>query len=149
MEFGRVILDFSIQYMKQRLPGKIKALIIEDETDIGYLLSNILKQRNVQSVLAGSIGETEKILQQDLPPPRIIFLDNHLPDGFGINYIRKIKKRYPASKLVMITAYDNVSDREKAKFEGVDSFITKPFSKELIFKTIDSLEGNNLPTIVE
>jgi two-component system OmpR family response regulator len=140
VEIGNHLQDFEGQYMPQVTLSKMKALIIEDETDIGYLLSNILKQRDVQSVLASSLSEAEKILQQDLPPP-IIFLDNHLPDGFGINYIRKIKKRYPASKIVMITAYDNVSDRDKARSEGVDFFIGKPFSKEIIFKTIDSLFG--------
>jgi two-component system OmpR family response regulator len=129
--------DFAVRNMPQLMLSKIKALIIEDETDIGYLLSNILKQRNIQSVLVSSLSEAEKILKQDLPPPRFIFLDNHLPDGFGINYIREIKKRYPASKIVMITAYDNVSDREKARLEGVDFFIGKPFFKELIFQTLD------------
>src|SRR6266446_1604937 len=138
-----------LESMPQRTTGKIKALIIEDEMDIRYLVSNILKQRGVQSVLAGSLSEAEKILEQDFPPPRIIFLDNYLPDGLGINYIREIKKRFPASKVVMITAHDNLSDREKARFEGVDFFITKPFSKELIFKTIDSLEGNSFAHSVE
>jgi len=143
MEMGNDTHEFVFQSMPQRTTGKIKALIIEDETDIRYLVSNILKQKGVQSVLAGSLSEAEKIFQQNLPPPRIIFLDNYLPDGFGINYIKDLKKRFPASKIAMITAYDNVSDREKAKLEGVDFFITKPFSKELIFKTIDSLNGNN------
>ena len=142
---GNDKLECVLESMTQRTTGKIKALIIEDEMDIRYLVSNILKQRGVQSVLAGSLSEAKKILEQDGPPPGIIFLDNYLPDGLGINYIREIKKRFPASKIVMITAHDNLSDREKAKFEGVDFFITKPFSKELIFKTVDSLEGNNLP----
>jgi len=135
--------------MAQKTPGTIKALIIEDEIDIRYLVSNILKQRGVQSILAGSLSEAEKIFKQDLLPPRIIFLDNYLPDGLGVNYIREIKKRFPLSKVVMITAHDNLSDREKANHEGVDFFITKPFSKELIFKTIDSLDSNNFAHSVE
>jgi two-component system, OmpR family, response regulator len=139
VEIGNNTLDFTLQTISQNTTGKIKALIIEDETDICYLVNNILKQKGIQSVLAGSLSEAEKILQKDLTPPRIIFLDNHLPDGLGINYISGIKKRFPATKVVMITAHDNLSDREKARFEGVDFFISKPFSKELIFKTIDSL----------
>ena len=142
-------LEIDFQSMPQRNRGKIKALIIEDETDICYLVSNILKQRGIQSVLAGSLSEAEKILKQDLPPPRIIFLDNYLPDGLGINYIREIKKRFPGIKIVIITAHDNISDREKARFEGADFFIGKPFSKELIFKTIDTLDGNNFAESVE
>ena len=149
MEMGNDTLEIDFQSMPQGNRGKIKALIIEDEMDICYLVSNILKQRGVQSILAGSLSEAEKIFQHELVPPGIIFLDNYLPDGLGINYIRQIKKRFPLSKVVMITAHDNLSDREKAKHEGVDFFITKPFSKELIFKTIDSLGSNNFAHSVE
>ena len=116
---------------------KVKALIVDDESDICYLLSSILKQKNVHASFAGSLSEADKALQGTTPP--IIFLDNHLPDGLGINYVHKLKEKFPATKVVMITAHDNMSDREKAYTEGVDYFIGKPFSKETIFKTIDQL----------
>jgi DNA-binding NarL/FixJ family response regulator len=103
----------------------------------------------VQSALAGNLLEAEEILSAELLPPDIIFLDNHLPDGMGINYISKIKKRFPATKVVMITAHDTLSDRQRALYEGVDFFIGKPFSKELIFKTIDSSEGKEFAMSVE
>ena len=54
--------------------SKIEALIIDDETDICYLLSNILKNRNVSSKIAGTLEEAEHLLQKQ-PVPKIIFLD--------------------------------------------------------------------------
>jgi len=44
-------------------PKRKRALIVDDETDICYLLSNILKQRNIQTVFAGSLAEAERRLQ--------------------------------------------------------------------------------------
>jgi DNA-binding NtrC family response regulator len=111
---GNDKLESVLGSMPQRTTGKIKALIIEDEMDIRYLVSNILKQKGIQSVLAGSLSEAKKILQQDLPPPRIIFLDNYLPDGLGINYIKEIKKRFPACKVVMITAHDCLTGKKQS-----------------------------------
>jgi CheY-like chemotaxis protein len=49
--------------------------------------------------------------------------------------------KFPTSKIVMITAHDNASDRQKAKHEGVDFFIGKPFSRELIYKAIEATGG--------
>ena len=118
----------------------IKALIVDDETDICYLLSSILRERNVQAIFAGSLHEADQILERDKAPP-IIFLDNHLPDGTGLNYVRKIKKNHPLCKVVMITAHDNISDRENALIEGVDFFIGKPFSRESVYKALDILLG--------
>jgi len=112
-----------------------KALIVDDEADICYLLSSILKQANIQAVLAGSITEAEKILESR-NPFYYVFLDNFLPDGLGINQVKKWKERYPSIHLVMITAHDSYQERNKAKVDGADHFLSKPFSKELILNTI-------------
>jgi DNA-binding response OmpR family regulator len=55
----------------------------------------------------------------------------------------RLKKDFQTQKVVMITAHDNLSDREKAKFEGVDFFIGKPFQKNLFLERVDSLDGQN------
>ena len=81
----------------------VKALIIDDEIDICYLLSGILRNKNIQSNYVNSIAEARLALQ--LNSPQIIFLDNHLPDGMGVNFINDIKKSNPATKVVMIKCY--------------------------------------------
>ena len=73
-------------------PERKRALIVDDETDICYLLSNILKQRNIQTAFAGSLAEADNMLQS---PDHFyyVFLDNHLPDGQGINSIKRWKEK--------------------------------------------------------
>lgn len=120
-------------------PQKPTALIIDDETDICFLLSSILRQRNFNTAFAGSLSEADAILQTNTSHT-VIFLDNHLPDGLGVNNINRLKLMCPSSRIVMITAHDTTSDREKAQQEGVDFFIGKPFTKEIIFKTLEHLQ---------
>ena len=117
---------------------KRRALIIDDETDTCYLLSSILRQINIQTVFAGSLAEAEKVLKAG-PEFYFIFLDNHLPDGLGTSYINTIKKNYPFTRLIMITAHDTTIDRTNAESGGVDIFIGKPFSKDMILRTIEKL----------
>jgi len=114
----------------------LKALIIDDETDICYLLGNILRQRNYHTTYASSLTEAGKLLesQNDFT---LIFLDNHLPDGYGISFINRVKEKIPYAQLVMITAHDANADKEKAARNGADFFIGKPFTREIIFKTLD------------
>jgi two-component system OmpR family response regulator len=116
---------------------KLKALIVDDEIDVCYLLSTILKHKNLQANYVNSIKEAKRVLMEE--SPSIIFLDNHLPDGFGINFIEEIKKLHPLVKIVMITAHDTPNDKDKAYLEGVDQFIGKPFTRDTIFKTIECL----------
>jgi len=57
----------------------------------------------------------------------------------GINYLAYIKKNYPDSKVVMITAHDSADDREKALKNGADFFIGKPFTSDIIYKAVDEV----------
>src|SRR5947209_445535 len=94
----------------------LTALIIDDETDICFLLSGILKQKNFDTEYVNTLTGAEQALKHN--QPEIIFLDNRLPDGSGMNFIEYIKSNYPTAKIVMITAYDTASDRQNALQRG-------------------------------
>jgi len=109
---------------------KLKVLIIDDEIDICYLLSGILRNKNMQTAYVTSLSEATIQLRKEAPS--IVFIDNYLPDGRGTDYISHIKAVYPESKIIMITAHDTIEDRSKALKMGADRFIGKPFTKETI-----------------
>jgi DNA-binding response OmpR family regulator len=115
----------------------LKVLIIDDETDICYLLSTLLKQKNLDTDYVNTLTDAALALKRHTP--EIIFLDNHLPDGLGMNFIEYIKNHYPTVKIVMITAHDTAADRQRALKEGADYFIGKPFTRDVIYKTVEQL----------
>ena len=115
----------------------LEVLIIDDETDICYLLGSLLRKKKIESKFVNTLKDAANILE--LNEPEIIFLDNHLPDGLGVNFISYIKRFHPLSKIVMITAHDNLADKQKAIKEGVDYFIGKPFSKETVNIIMENL----------
>jgi two-component system OmpR family response regulator len=118
-----------------------KVLIVDDELDICYLLSGMLKQRNFRTGFVNSLSDAVIALQTDTPS--LLFLDNHLPDGFGLDFIPYVKKNYPDVKVVMITAHDGAADRKKAYNGGVDLFVAKPLSRKLIDDAIDKLYSSD------
>jgi two-component system OmpR family response regulator len=120
----------------------LKALIVDDEADVCYLLGGILTYKHLQVSFASSLLEAKTVLSNE--KPSVIFLDNHLPDGFGLDYIEELKALLPDVKIIMITAHDTAADRLKAKLKGADSFIGKPFTKDLIFGTLENLFLNRL-----
>jgi len=113
-----------------------EVLIVDDEVDICFLLSGMLKKKNFHTACVTSLLAAENAM--DRINPFIIFIDNHLPDGFGVDFIPHIKKEYPNTKVIMITAHDNMADRDKAFLNGVDFFIGKPFTGDIINLTVDA-----------
>ena len=104
----------------------LTALIIDDEYDICFLLSRIFRNNNLEVEFVNSITDGKSSLTK--LNPNILFLDNHLPDGYGIDFISYVKKEFPQTKIVMVTAHDTTEDRKKALQEGADLFIAKPFT---------------------
>ena len=119
------------------MTDKSKVLIVDDELDICYLLSGMLKQRSFRAAFVNSLSDAVTALQVDTPS--LLFLDNHLPDGFGLDFIPYVKKNYPEIKVVMITAHDGAAERKTAFNGGVDMFIAKPLNRKMIFDAIDKL----------
>jgi two-component system, OmpR family, response regulator len=113
------------------------AMIVEDERDLCYLLAIVLKQNNVPSVCTYSIKEARENIKKI--KPSIIFLDNHLPDGIGSDFIGKAKEICPAARIIMITAHDSPAEIDEAFHKGADYFISKPFDSSAIRATLDFL----------
>ncbi|MBC8110665.1 MAG: response regulator [Verrucomicrobia bacterium] len=66
--------------------------------------------------------------------PNVIFLDNNLPDGTGINEIRKIKEKYKQTKVIVISAMSHL--KEKALYEGADIFLVKPINFKAVVASL-------------
>ena len=97
----------------------------------------MLKQRNFLTGFVNTLSDAVIALQNDAPA--ILFLDNHLPDGYGLDFIPYIKKNYPEVKVIMITAHDGTVERKQAYEGGVDLFVAKPLNRKMINDAIDKL----------
>ncbi len=118
------------------LPSKI--LIVDDEGDICYLLKNALKNTGYVVEHVNTLSQAEVFLKEE--KPKVLFLDNRLPDGWGINSIRNIKTEFPEMKIIVITADNSISDRKRAISNGADLFIGKPFTRDQIVEAVRSFE---------
>jgi two-component system, OmpR family, response regulator len=113
----------------------IKILIVDDEPDICYSLSRTLSKRGFSTSFSHSLADAEAQLK--ISKPNILLLDNHLPDGLGVDFAKKISLRYPDLKIIMITAHDSPEDRFKAFSNGIDFFLSKPFTITQINHVVD------------
>src|SRR6218665_2255967 len=100
-----------------------KALIVDDEADTCFLLKSILIQVDYNAFFVHSVSEAEIALEK--MKPDVVFLDNHLGDGIGIDFISTITEHYPGIKIILITAFDTPVYRKQAFSNGAHHFIGK------------------------
>lgn len=118
----------------QNKPAK-KVLVVEDEGEMGLLLNMIVNDKNFELDYVSNLLSADEYLQKE--EPSVIILDNKLPDGFGIDFISYIKKKYSDIKIIMISGF--ASARDVALANGADMFFEKPFSKDEINKCLNKL----------
>ncbi len=114
-----------------------KILIIDDEEDLCWLLSNVLKKQGYKISTANTIRKGISSLRQS---PDLVFLDLKLPDGDGMDILPAIRKISPGTLVVIISAYGSEERREDAKEKGVHSFIDKPFTEKKILNIIKQFQ---------
>jgi DNA-binding NtrC family response regulator len=117
------------------------AMIVDDDDDLSFLLENILKTRNIKVLSAHNLNDAQDYLAQSKPD--VVFLDNWFPDGFGVNFIRKIKSTGNDIKIIMMTSDPSAWVRKKAMEEGANYFLQKPFSKTTINQLLDQVHLNS------
>ena len=112
-----------------------KVLVVEDEGEIGLLLNIILNENDFELDYVKDLSSADEYLQRE--QPSIIILDNKLPDGFGVDFISYIKKKYSDIKIIMISGF--ASAKDVALANGADMFFEKPFTKDELNMSLNKL----------
>jgi len=112
-----------------------KILVVDDDGQMGLVLDMILNQTEFHLDYVSNLLSADEYLQKQ--EPSIVILDNKLPDGFGVDFISYIKKKYPSIKIIMISGFGSV--RDVAMANGADVFFEKPFALDEFNKAINSL----------
>ena len=114
-----------------------KMLVVEDQGETCLLLGLILSDRKFEIDYVNNLLDADEYLSKN--KPLIILLDNKLPDGFGVDFISYVKKKYPKIKIIMISGFSTA--RDVALENGADAFLEKPFSMDNVNEAIDRVLG--------
>jgi DNA-binding response OmpR family regulator len=103
-------------------------LIVEDDRTARRAIGQILKRLGFAVSEAATLGEAMHGVAQD-PPPQWIVLDLMLPDGCGIDVIRKVRSERLASRICIVTGCGSelLNDARRA---GAEHTFVKPLDVE-------------------
>ncbi len=108
-------------------------LIVDDEQAIRDLVSITLDLAGFDAITAANAHEAHmSIIDQK---PDLVLLDWMLPGGSGIELARRLRRDTATSEIpiIMLTAKANEDHKVEGLNEGVDDYVTKPFSpRELV-----------------
>jgi len=128
----------------------MKLLIIEDDHEIQESIMAYLAPEGYLCQQAYDFSSaSDKIESFDYD---CLLIDINLPDGSGLDLIKKAKQLKKPSGIIVITARDAIDDRVKALEFGADDYLVKPFNLAELNARIKSLirrmhfQGSNVIT---
>lgn len=103
-------------------------LIVEDESHLAALHREFIEQNfNLRVVgIAATLAQAKKLLEQYRP--RLVLLDNFLPDGQGVDLINTPLLKSIDCSVIFITAASDMLTCSQAMRAGAFDYIIKPVS---------------------
>ncbi len=114
-------------------------IIVEDNADTNNLLQDWLRQR---FLVSGYLDAESALRLLAASQEKTVFLiDYNLPGENGIDLKRKLAPKFPNAKYVLISGLFDGKLTERAKSEGFDILLPKPFSMQTMTQKVEALFG--------
>ena len=114
----------------------IKVMVIDDSNTIRRSAEIFLAQAGCQVVLAeDGFDALAKIADH---APDLIFVDIMMPrlDGYQTCALIKKNPRLKATPVIMLSSKDGLFARARGRLAGSDEYLTKPFTKESLLRSV-------------
>jgi DNA-binding NarL/FixJ family response regulator len=103
----------------------IRLLVVDDDPGFRETLRGLLAQREDMVVL-GEAGSGEEALRlADALHPDVVLMDLAMPRMNGLEVTRRLKARWPAVAVIIITVHDEEAYRRTALAAGAEAFLVK------------------------
>ena len=114
-------------------------LLIEDDLSLGESLCQFLRDHGYQTVQAATTREGWEIIRQQKPP--LCLLDMNLPDGSGLEVLRRIVRQGLAVRVVVMTAFDLLHMRPADAGTTLAGWMTKPVNPAELLEVVEKVMG--------
>ncbi|KFF06470.1 sigma-54-dependent transcriptional regulator [Flavobacterium reichenbachii] len=119
-----------------------KILIIDDEEKLRSLLARIIKSEGFEVIEAKDLKSGFKKLEQT--DVDVVLCDVKLPDGNGVDFLQNIKRSFPMTEVILLTAFGNIPDGVQAMKNGAFDYIVKGDDNDkiipLLYKAVEKVQ---------
>ncbi|MBS1960897.1 MAG: response regulator transcription factor [Bdellovibrionales bacterium] len=106
-------------------------LLVEDDPNLGAGLEKRLRDEGFAVIRAGRLSDAEREFRARAFD--LVLLDWMLPDGQGIDFLRKLRIEGVRTPILLLTARSEVVDRVLGLEMGANDYLPKPFDpRELV-----------------
>ncbi|HEX9952878.1 MAG TPA: response regulator [Rubricoccaceae bacterium] len=124
----------------------IRALVVDDETDVQFLFTQKfrreVRQGLLEFVFATSGQEAlEKLRHGAAADVVVVLSDINMPGMSGLELLSTVTDEFPGLEVYMVTAYDDGQLKTTALEGGARGYLTKPIDFSTLKEEVFGLNG--------
>jgi DNA-binding NarL/FixJ family response regulator len=116
----------------------LKLLIVDDHFVFRAGLKAVLSLRKDFQVVAEAGDVASALSEFRKHEPGMTLMDLRLPDGTGIDALRRIRQEFPAARVLMLTTYDGDEDIHRALEAGACGYLLKSVPGPELLRAIEA-----------
>ena len=109
-------------------------LLIEDDPAVRRSMQLLLQGQGF--VVHSFASSTPALADPNLREAQVAVVDYMLPDGDGVDVIRRLRAHGWSGRAVLITAHHSALLDERAKAAGYESVVAKPFHDQVLLDAL-------------
>lgn len=111
----------------------MRVLVVEDEPYLAEAIRTVLRRESIAADLAGDGATALQMLAVN--GYDALVLDRDVPEVHGDDVARQVVRAGLGTRIIMVTAADQLDDKQTGFELGVDDYLTKPFElRELVLR---------------
>ncbi|MGE4297779.1 MAG: response regulator [Desulfovibrionaceae bacterium] len=103
---------------------RIKMLLVDDEQEFVETLAERLRLRELGPEVALDGERALQLVQDEIPD--VMVLDLKMPGIDGMEVLRRVRAKYPAVQVVILTGHGSDKDRDEVMRLGAYAYLQKP-----------------------
>ena len=111
-----------------------RILVIDDDVAICRIFQVMLGAEKYRVQTCNSVSDALSAIEQN--PFDVYVMDYKLPDGSGLDIAERIRSKWGAAPIILISGYDRSFFASRAEKLGITQFIEKPFSQEAFSRAV-------------
>jgi DNA-binding NtrC family response regulator len=125
-----------------------RVLIIDDEPELCWVISRDLHAAGYEVTTAASFRTGQEALETKRP--EVVLLDLRLPDGDGLELLRRIRESQDSPVVILLTGHATIESAVRAMKLGAFDYLVKPVHLEEVRLVIEKgLEARRLAAEVQ
>jgi DNA-binding NarL/FixJ family response regulator len=117
-------------------PHVARVLIVDDHPVVRLGYSDLINHQPDLQVCGEAADVSEAIAQLESAQPDLVIVDISLKDSDGLDLIRQVKAKRPATKLLIVSAHDEALFAERGLRAGAIGYVNK---EEAIDRLIEAI----------